>query len=239
VYGKSARLVFAGARQMTAVFIAATGTDIGKTFVTCGLIRAWRAQGRQVEALKPVASGFDPHAALASDTGMLLAALGRDITDDTIAAVSPWRFAAPLSPHLAARAEGRPIDFAELVAFCRARIAQAPDVLAIEGVGGLMVPLDDAHTVLDWMVALDLPVVLVTGSYLGTFSHTLTALDVLDRRKLSLAALVVSESVGSTVSLGDTVATLRRFAPGTHVFALPRRAEGASDKVFAEIAGKL
>ena len=52
-------------------------------------------------------------------------------------------------------------------------------MLFIEGVGGIMVPLDGARTVLDWMAALEIPLLLVVGGYLGTISHTLTALDVL------------------------------------------------------------
>ena len=66
--------------------------------------------------------------------------------------------------------------------------------MLIEGVGGIMVPLDERHTVLDWMSALRLPVLLVAGSYLGTISHTLTALHVLAQRNLDIAAVVVSES---------------------------------------------
>jgi dethiobiotin synthetase len=61
---------------MTAFFITATGTDIGKTFVTKGLIRHMHAAGRPVAAIKPVVSGFDPHTWLESDSAVLLAALG-------------------------------------------------------------------------------------------------------------------------------------------------------------------
>ena len=78
---------------MTAFFITATGTDIGKTFVASGLIRQWRAAGQQVDALKPVATGFDPASAAASDAGVLLAALGRPVTPAEIDRISPWRFA--------------------------------------------------------------------------------------------------------------------------------------------------
>ena len=60
-----------------------------------------------------------------------------------------------------------------------------------------MVPLDDRHTVLDWMVELDLPLILAAGSYVGTLSHTLSALDVLDRNDLKVAAVVVNETPGS------------------------------------------
>jgi dethiobiotin synthetase len=207
---------------MTAVFVTATGTDIGKTFVAGGLVRALRRQGRGVEALKPVASGFDPADLAATDTGSLLAAMGRPLTRDEAALISPWRFAAALSPDMAARREGRAIDFDRLVDFARGRIAAAPDILLIEGVGGVMVPLDDTHTVLDWMAALRLPVLLVAGSYLGTISHTLTALDALRRRELSVLAIVISESPGSTVDLAETAATIGRFAGGIPISTLPR-----------------
>jgi dethiobiotin synthetase len=206
---------------MTAMFVTATGTDVGKTFVARGLIRALRARGGKVAALKPIVSGFDPKLAARSDPGLLLDALGEAATPDTIARMSPWRFAAPLSPDLAARAEGRQIDFAALIAFCRARMVSRADALVIEGVGGIMVPLDDRHTVLDWMIALELPLVVVAGSYLGTISHTLSALDVLARRNLAIAAVVVSETPGSRVPLADTVATITRLAPSLEVFALP------------------
>jgi dethiobiotin synthetase len=208
---------------MSAYFVTATGTDIGKTFVTAGLIHALRATGRAVDALKPVVSGFNPADLASSDTGALLNALGQTPAAETIDRVSPWRFAAPLSPDMAARRENRTIDFHRLIGFCRSRIS-ADTVLLIEGVGGIMVPLDETRTVLDWMVALRLPVLLVTGSYLGTLSHTLTALDVLGRRDLHVHSVIVSETIGSTVALDKTTETIRRFAADTDVVALPRAA---------------
>ncbi len=113
---------------------------------------------------------------------------------------------------MAARQEGRAIDYEEVVDFCRRAMAARRGVLLIEGVGGIMVPLDDRHTVLDWMTLLRIPIVLVAGSYVGTISHTLTALEVLVRRNLDVAAVVISESEGSAASLADTVATVERFA---------------------------
>jgi dethiobiotin synthetase len=223
---------------MTACFVTATGTDIGKTFVTAGLIRALTAQGRAVDALKPVVSGFDPNDVAASDTGALLAALGQAPSAENIDRISPWRFSAPLSPDMAARRENRAIDLDRLIAFCRDRTASAADMLLIEGVGGIMAPLDDTHTVLDWMAALGLPILLVTGSYLGTLSHTLTALDVLRRRKLRVQSVVVSESAGSTVALDETAGTIGRFAEGIDITALPRDAATHAG-VFADLARRL
>jgi dethiobiotin synthetase len=225
---------------MSAYFITATGTDIGKTFVARGLIRALRAADREVAALKPVVSGFDPLEAAGSDSGLLLAALGRPITPDTIDEISPWRFAAPLAPNLAAAREGRDVDMRELIRFCHAAITAEHDVLLIEGAGGLMSPVSAEHIMLDLIGALGLPVILVAGSYLGTISHTLTALDVLARRALSVAALVVSETPGSPVRLDETCDTLSRFASQHELVALPRLGPSAPEHpALGRLAGQL
>ena len=220
---------------MSAIFVTATGTDIGKTFVTAGLIRHWIAAGHKVDALKPVVTGFDLAEAAGSDSGLLLKALGRPVTPAEIERISPWRYAAPLSPDIAARRENRTLPFDELVAFSRRAVATNDGTLLIEGVGGIMVPLDDRHTVLDWMVALDMPLVVVTGTYLGTLSHTLTCLDVIERRKLSVKALVVNEAPGSSIPLADTMATLKRFAPLIPMAGLLRAPDATAFKRIAEL----
>jgi dethiobiotin synthetase len=222
---------------MTAVFITATGTDIGKTFIACGMIGELRRRGRGVEALKPVITGFDPGSPRTSDTGRLLVALGVTLTPERIATVSPYRLREPLSPDIAARKEGTTIDFAALAAHGRRAVAAHRDALIIEGIGGIMVPLDDRHTVLDWMIELDVPLILVAGSYVGTLSHTLSALDVLQRADLKVAAVVVNETLGSAATLDDTATTLRRFATGIEVFILPRLPDGTLEHpVMASLA---
>lgn len=211
---------------MAAYFVTSTGTDIGKTFVTAGLIRYLRESNQPVTAFKPIVSGYDSSVAETSDPAVLLSALGRPVTADEVERIAPWRFRAPLSPDLAAAREGRRVDFEKLISFSRAAIATATGPLFIEGVGGIMVPLDGQRTVLDWMTALDIPLLLVVGGYLGSISHTLTALDVLAQRKLTVAAIVVSESERDTVELDDTVASIARFAGTAGVVGLPRLPTG-------------
>jgi dethiobiotin synthetase len=221
---------------VAAIFVSGTGTGIGKTFVTAALIRHFRAAGRAVDAIKPIVSGFDPAALQASDPGVLLAALGRPISIEEIERIAPWRFAAPLSPDLAAAREGRTIGFDALLDFSR-RAGKAGAVLLIEGIGGAMVPLDDKHTVLDWMKALHIPVLMVAGSYLGTISHTLTALHVLAQRNLDIAAVVVSESAAGGATLDDTVASIARFARPIDVIGVPRVPQDAElHPAFGRIA---
>ncbi len=225
---------------MSAYFLTSTGTDIGKTFVAAGLIRYLREAGQAVHAIKPVVSGYDSSVVETSDPAVLLTALGRDISADEIDGIAPWRFRAPLSPDLAAARESRSVDFEELIAFSRRAVSAASGILFIEGIGGIMVPLDAEHTVLDWMAALDIPLLLVVGGYLGTISHTLTALDVLTQRRLKTAAIVVSESERNPVELDDTVASIARFAHGIGVVGLPRLPGGLNQHpAFARIAALL
>ncbi len=225
---------------MSAYFVTSTGTDIGKTFVTAGLIRYLRGAGTSPDALKPVVSGYDSSVVETSDPAVLLKALGRTVSAQTIEGIAPWRFRAPLAPDLAAASEGRSIDFEALIAFSRVAIKSAAGMLFIEGVGGIMVPLNGNRTVLDWMAALNIPLLLVVGGYLGAISHTLTALDVLAQRKLRIAAIVVSESERGTVELDDTVASITRFSNDVDVIGLPRLPGGINEHpAFAQIAALL
>lgn len=218
---------------MPSFFVTATGTDIGKTYVTAGLIRACRRKSRAVTALKPVVSGFDPLSPESSDPYALMEALDLPVT--SLDRISPWRFAAPLSPDMAAARENRAIDMKDVEGFCRSAIATQETVF-IEGVGGVMVPMNARETVADWMTALRLPLILVTGSYLGTISHTLTALDVVLRRELHVACIIVNETDNSSVPLKDTAETIARFSQGITVATLPRRAKDAD---FDQVLGAL
>jgi dethiobiotin synthetase len=212
---------------LTAIFITATGTDVGKTFVAASLIRQLQQMGRIVQAIKPVVSGFDAEHPEASDCGVLLRALGLPVTLQEIERISPWRFRAPVSPDLAARREAQRIEVDAVISFCQDAVEQRQDILLIEGIGGIMVPLDEQRTVLDVMMALQLPLILVAGSYLGTISHTLTAVDALFRRDMKLLAIIVSETPGATVPLDDTVAAIARFAQP--VIGLPRQPQHQTD----------
>jgi dethiobiotin synthetase len=187
-----------------------------------------------------VVSGYDSSVVETSDPAVLLTAMGRQVTADEIAGIAPWRYRAPLSPDLAAAREGRTVEFEELVAFSNSVIKASTGLLLIEGVGGIMAPLNGNRTVLDWMAALNIPLLLVVGGYLGAISHTLTALDVLVQRKLKIVGIVVSESLRDAVELNDTVASISRFSNGIDVIGLPRLPSGINEHpAFAQIASLL
>ena len=214
---------------MTGFFVTATGTDIGKTYISAALLRHWRREQRAVAALKPIMSGFDPADVPGSDAGQLLLAMDAPMDVQGLNLISPWRFRAPLSPDMAAAREGKTIPYDKLVATCRAVAGMMPEDgrLIIEGVGGVFVPLDDRHTVMDWMSDLDLPILLVAGSYLGTISHTLSALTAMRHHELTPHAVILNESPVSPVPIAETAATLARHWPGLPVHIVPRHAAAA------------
>lgn len=187
--------------------ITATGTDIGKTLVTAALCYQLRQQGVSVRAIKPVASGFNEQNPWQSDAGQLLAAqeLGLELLDE----ICPWRFAAPLSPDMAAVREGKQPDFNEIVRFCQS--ARTDTITLIEGAGGVMTPVTATHTMLDLFSALQGKLILVAGSYVGTLSHTLTALEAIEQRRIELAAIILSQSRDTAASMEETVAAMNRL----------------------------
>jgi dethiobiotin synthetase len=204
---------------MSALFVTGTGTDIGKTYVSCALIRALKARGADVDAFKPVVSGFDPKDAAGSDPARLAAALG---DPGAVFRIAPRRYRAPLSPNIAARLEGETLLLDDLVIDAVARTAELRDgLLLVEGAGGVMSPLTDGQTNLDMIAALGAPVLLVAGSYLGTISHVLTALVALRAAGARITAVVISESVDAP-DLVQTAGALEPFLDSAPLFLAPR-----------------
>lgn len=193
---------------------------MGKTFYAAALIRKLRAEGQTVLALKPVISGFDPGNIAASDTGMLLAAQGLEISGEHCDLISPWRFAAPISPDMAAEDSHTHMEFSALVDFCTRHTGY--DYHIIEGAGGVMTPVNRDHTMLDLMETLQHEVILLCGTYLGSISHTLTACHALASRHCVLHSLIVNESGHPPVPLARTLLTLKQFLPNVRIEAIPR-----------------
>jgi dethiobiotin synthetase len=186
---------------MSAYFVIGTGTNVGKTYVTASLAH----QNKNILALKPIISGYSDSED--TDTHILMKSQGLTNPD----AISPWRFAAPLSPDAAAKREGKEIIFSEVVEWCRSKTSAHDGITLIEGAGGVMSPATARHTMLDLADALQLPVLLVAGSYLGTISHTLTAVTALKMRGVSIHKIIISESEISPMPLEETVETIERF----------------------------
>jgi dethiobiotin synthetase len=189
---------------MLGLFITATDTGAGKTFVTAGVARFWRRQRRPFRVCKPVATGADK--GWSEDTRILAEAAG----DADLRAVTPWTFAVPAAPPVAARLAGTALKLEHLIEAVHGRGAGGSAVL-VEGVGGLLCPLTERETVADLAVELGLPVVVVARRSLGTLNHTLLTVEAAGRRGLRLAGVVVTETTPvRSVAEETNVEELRR-----------------------------
>ncbi len=153
------------------VFITGTDTGIGKTFVSVALLHALRGTGLRAVGMKPVASGCVATAeGLRNEDALALQSASSGSPD--YADVNPLAYAAAVSPHLAAAAEGRRVELAPVQA-AYARLAACADVVVVEGVGGWLAPLSDTLVAGDLARVLGLPVILVVGLRLGCLNHAL------------------------------------------------------------------
>ncbi len=167
------------------VFITATDTEAGKTWVTTSVIRSLLDDGQDAKALKPIACGLDQHGNN-EDVDALLTA--QNLTDPE--EISLYRYALPAAPSQAAKAEGQSVDPEVLVQWCEAEASKTESCL-IEGVGGLMVPVTDNWLVSDWIEAIpDMEVWLVVGCRLGAINQTLLTLEKLKQMGRSPSRII-------------------------------------------------
>ena len=159
---------------MRGFFVTGTDTDVGKTVVS-----AWLLAHLDACYWKPVQAGVEPETD--TETVRRLA----EVPEDRIVPEA-YVLKEPMAPHEAARREGVNIDMAKLVA------PQDDRLLIVEGAGGLLVPLNEKDYVIDLIEDLNLPVVLVARSTLGTINHTLLSLEALRRRGLVVAGVVIN-----------------------------------------------
>lgn len=195
------------------VLVTGTDTGVGKTWISCGLLRRWRADGLQVAARKPAETGCEERDGLlhAADAAALAEAAGGIEPSERVCRL---RFAEPLAPAVAAERAGSPIDTRAIVAECRERARQA-DLLLVEGAGGLLVPLSGRETFADLAVALEARLVVVVGARLGAINHAMLTLEAARARGLGVAALVVNHAFPDRdLATGTLAATL--VALGAH-----------------------
>jgi len=182
------------------LFVTATDTGVGKTVVTCAIAAALRRSGTSVGVCKPCASGCrrDREGLVSEDAEALAHFADCRLPLDVI---NPIRYAAPLAPAVAAEQAGQTPDVAGL-SRSLARLDEASDVLLIEGIGGLLVPLwerDDPKrgrvryvTVLDLAAAIGYPVLVVARAGLGTLNHTAMTVRLLRENGCRVAGIVIN-----------------------------------------------
>ena len=171
---------------MRGVFVTGTDTEVGKTVVACTIAATLAARGERVATFKPAVTGLTEPGAELPDHELLRRSAG---SPQAAEAVSPYRFGPAVSPHLAAELAGIEIAPGHLVAGAEGAAANA-DVLVVEGVGGLLVPLCGDYLVRDFAAELAVPLVVAARPGLGTINHTLMTIECARAAGLDVAAVV-------------------------------------------------
>ncbi|QKE64790.1 dethiobiotin synthase [Aquipseudomonas campi] len=217
-----------------AYFVTGTDTEVGKTTIAAGLLRAARLAGLSTAAAKPVASGCEVTAEGLRNSDAL-ALLGECTLPLTYAQVNPLAFAPAIAPHLAAREAGVALTLDALLAPVQHVLAQGADFTLVEGAGGWRVPLAGQANLSDLPIALGLPVILVVGVRLGCINHALLTAEAIARDGLTLAGWVANIVEPHTSRLEENLATLAERLPAPCLGQVPRLAQASP----AAVAGYL
>ncbi|GAA5159993.1 dethiobiotin synthase [Viridibacterium curvum] len=209
-------------------FITGTDTDVGKTFVACALLHAWRAQGLSAVGFKPIAAGAELHdGVLRNSDALALQAAGSG--GFTLDEINPLCLPDACAPHIAAERVGQHINIPLLQDAFRSLRARADRVL-VEGAGGFLVPLGseaDSPDMGDLATALGLPVVLVVGLRLGCLNHALLTQDAIAAHGLEFAGWVGNVIDADMPFLQRNIETLQARMTAPCLGILPRLASPA------------
>ncbi len=174
----------------TGIFITGTDTGVGKTIVSTGLILALKARGLNVGYMKPVESGCQvlDGEVVASDVRFVREVCG--IRDD-MDLMCPYRLKAAAAPSIASRLEDIHVDISYIVDQYF-QLSLMHEIIVVEGVGGLMVPLNNNEVVTDLILQLGLEAVIVAKPGLGTINHSLLTINMAKMMGISVQGLIVN-----------------------------------------------
>ncbi|QGX40505.1 dethiobiotin synthase [Permianibacter aggregans] len=190
------------------IFITGTDTGVGKTHVSCALIRALQNAGRSVLAVKPVASGAEPiDGELKNEDALALQqALQSSVPYPLL---NPFVFAPAIAPHIAARQAGVELSVARIAESLSWLRESDAEVVIIEGAGGWLVPLNERETFADLAASVGDGVVLVVGMRLGCINHALLSVSAIAQSGLPLLGWVANNPQPRMPMYDENLAYLR------------------------------
>jgi len=204
---------------MKGAFITATGTGVGKTWLAAALATACVQRGKRVAAIKPIETGVDPDPIDALE-------LARACNQEGLAyAEGLYRAKEPLAPYAIEKLGGPAVGSLRVLSKRVRELGADADYTIVEGVGGVLVPLDRDHTIADLAAQLDLQTVLVARNALGVLSYTLTAVEALRKRSVSVRAIVlnhVDRNQRDDLSRRSNADVLADYLPRLPILRAPR-----------------
>ena len=174
---------------MKPLFITATDTDIGKTYVCAGIAHSLKKLNIDVGIMKPFACGVKQKTGFASNDLTMLANAAMVDDDETI--INPFFFPVPASPYTAAKNLGVKIDIAHVME-CFRKLDKIHDIILVEGIGGIMTPILKDYAIIDLIKDLDANTIIVTSSKIGTVNHTVLTCNMCKNMNIPIKGLIIN-----------------------------------------------
>jgi len=174
---------------MKPLFVTATDTDIGKTYVCAGLAYALKKSGIDVGIMKPFACGVKQKIGFSSNDLTILT--NAAMVDDAEDIINPFFFPIPASPYTAAKNLGVKIDI-EYVMECFRKLDEIHDIVLVEGIGGIMTPILKDYAIIDLIKDLMANTIIVTSSKIGTVNHTVLTCNMCKNMNIPIKGLIIN-----------------------------------------------
>lgn len=211
-------------------FVTGTDTEIGKTTIACGLLRAAIRTGITTAAAKPVAAGCERTAeGLRNEDALALQAqCNPELAYELI---NPVTLEAAIAPHIAASEEGVDLTVELLAGGCLQVFDRKAEFTLVEGAGGWRVPLNADQTLADLVRDLDLPVIMVVGMRLGCINHAILTAEAVVADGLKLAGWVANQVDADMSRPEENLATLKQLIKAPYLGFVPWLENASADAV--------
>ena len=174
---------------MKPLFVTATDTDVGKTYVCAGLAYALKKLNIDVGIMKPFACGVKEKIGFSSNDLTILA--NAAMVDDTEDVINPFFFPIPASPYTAAKNLGVKIDIKHVME-CFKKLDEIHDIVLVEGIGGIMTPILKDYAIIDLIKDLMANTIIVTSSKIGTVNHTILTCKMCKNMNIPVKGLIIN-----------------------------------------------
>ncbi len=186
------RCILKGHKQLSIVkafFITGTDTGVGKTSITSGIAGSMRKIGLDVGVMKPIATGIPSVKGFkSSDVAKLVGVAG---INDPEALVNPVFFPLSSSPYDAIKLLELPIDISLIFEQFK-KLLSIHQILLVEGIGGIMTPIQKKFFVADMIKKMDIETIIVTRATLGTLNHTVMTCNMCKQYDIKIRGLVIN-----------------------------------------------
>ena len=185
------------------IFITSTGTNLGKTYCFVEILKELAHRKIIANSYKPILSGFNFDNILNSDSYKILQT--RNITPDIkhIKDITPWLFKSPIAPSIAAMKENKTLKYEEVLKWCFKK-SNINGINIFEGAGGIYVPIEGKKTILNLIKELECKVILIVGNYLGSVSHTISAIKNIQHEDIEIINVIINKNTDNDINIEDT-----------------------------------